>query len=75
MFSPIKLYAYMPNAKITIGDDITVHGSCIHAYESTTIGKRCLIAANCQIIDGNGHDASFDSVSDRINTTGRVVLY
>jgi acetyltransferase-like isoleucine patch superfamily enzyme len=29
-----------------------------------------LIAANCQIFDGNGHDISFPDVGNRINTTG-----
>jgi acetyltransferase-like isoleucine patch superfamily enzyme len=35
-----------------------------------TIGKNCLIAANCQIMDNSGHDLSFDDVANRINTTG-----
>ena len=59
-----------PNAKIVIGENTRFHGSCIHAYKSITIGKNCLIAANCQIIDGNGHDISFPDASNRINTIG-----
>jgi len=34
------------------------------------IGKRCLIAGNCQIIDSNGHDLSFPDVENRLNTEG-----
>jgi acetyltransferase-like isoleucine patch superfamily enzyme len=34
------------------------------------VGRRCLIAANCQIIDGSGHDLSFENVENRINTKG-----
>jgi len=29
-----------------------------------------LIAANCQIFDGNGHDISFPDVENRINSKG-----
>ena len=29
-----------------------------------------MIAANCQIFDGNGHDLSFPDVDNRINTRG-----
>ncbi|MDI7494499.1 acyltransferase [Cronobacter dublinensis] len=69
MFSPVKLMADRKGAKIIIGKDTRVHGSCIHAYELIQIGNRCLIAANCQIIDGNGHELSADNVMNRINTT------
>lgn len=70
MFSRCKLMADRPNAIIHIGDNTRFHGSCIHAYKKISIGKNCLIAANCQIIDGNGHDISFPDVSNRINTRG-----
>lgn len=70
MYSKSKLMADKPNAVIKIGDNTRFHGSCIHAYGSIEIGKNCLIAANCQIIDSNGHDASFPEVDDRINTIG-----
>lgn len=62
MFQRVKLLADRPGAKIVIGDRSRIHGSCIHAYESISIGQRCLIAANCQIIDCNGHELSFDNV-------------
>jgi acetyltransferase-like isoleucine patch superfamily enzyme len=70
MFGPVKLFADRPGARITIGDGSRLHGACLHAGESITIGKRCLIAANCQIIDGNGHDLSFPHVHLRGDTTG-----
>jgi acetyltransferase-like isoleucine patch superfamily enzyme len=68
MFAPCKLMADKPYAMIEIGDNSRIHGSCIHAHKKITIGKNCLIAANCQIIDGNAHELSFPDVSNRINT-------
>lgn len=70
MFAPVKLFADVPGAAITIGEHTRVHGCCLHAYSSITIGRRCLIAGNCQIFDGSGHDLSFNSVSNRIKTKG-----
>ena len=70
LHSPVKLFVDREGAEIRIGDKTRIHGACIHAYESVVIGKGCLIAGNCQIIDGNGHDLSFPNVEDRINTTG-----
>jgi acetyltransferase-like isoleucine patch superfamily enzyme len=70
MHSPVKLFADRSGANIRIGDKTRIHGTCIHAYQSVTIGNNCLIAANCQIFDGNGHDTSFPNVENRINTTG-----
>lgn len=70
MHSPVKLFADRPGAKIVIGDNTRIHGTCIHAYNLITVGSNCLIAANCQIIDGNGHDLSFENVDNRINTHG-----
>jgi len=70
MFAPCKIIADRPHAIIEIGDNTRIHGSCIHAYKKISIGKNCLIAANCQIIDGSGHDTSFSDISNRINTKG-----
>lgn len=70
MHSRCKLLIDRPGGQITIGENTRIHGSCVHAYESITIGRNCLIAANCQIFDGNGHDLSFDNVSNRIYTVG-----
>ena len=70
MHSPVKLMADRPGAIIEIGDNTRIHGTCIHAYKKISIGKNCLIAANTQIFDGNGHDLSFEDVDNRINTIG-----
>lgn len=70
LHSPVKLLADRPGAVIRIGDNSRIHGTCIHAYQSVVIGNNCLIAANCQIFDGNGHDLSFPDVDNRINTKG-----
>jgi acetyltransferase-like isoleucine patch superfamily enzyme len=68
--APVKLFADRPGAEIRIGDETRIAGSCIHAHKSITIGKRCLIAGNCQIIDSNGHDLSFPNVERRGNREG-----
>jgi len=68
MHSPVKLLADEPGARIRIGAGTRIHGTCIHACRSITIGSNCLIAANCQIIDSNGHQLSFPDVANRINT-------
>jgi acetyltransferase-like isoleucine patch superfamily enzyme len=70
MHSRCKILLDKPDAAIFIGSNTRIHGSCIHAQKSIYIGKNCLIAANCQIIDSNGHLLSFDDVSNRINTYG-----
>lgn len=70
MHSPVKLFADGKGAVIKIGDNTRIHGTCIHAYQSIEIGENCLVAANCQIFDGNGHDLSFPDVANRINTKG-----
>jgi len=68
MHSPTKLMADGVNSKIEIGTNTRIHGTCIHAKGSITIGQNCLIAANCQIIDSNGHLLSMKDPSNRINT-------
>lgn len=70
LFAPVKLFADRPGATIRIGSNTRIHGSCIHAYKSVTIGKNCLIAGNTHIIDSNGHNLSFPDVDNRIHTTG-----
>lgn len=70
MYTPVKLVADRPGAMISIGSKTRIHGTCIHACSSITIGKRCLIAANCQIIDNNGHCLAFDNVESRIGSRG-----
>ena len=70
MHSPVKIYCDREGAHIFIGDNTRIHGTCIHSYLMIRIGKSCLIAANCQIFDGNGHSLSFDHIENRINTSG-----
>ncbi len=70
MHSPVKLFADRKGAVIKIGSQTRIHGTCIHAYLLVDIGKNCLIAANCQIFDGNGHDLSFPNVENRIKSIG-----
>jgi acetyltransferase-like isoleucine patch superfamily enzyme len=70
MFSGVKLYAEHSGTVISIGSNTRIHGSCLHAKSSITVGRRCLIAANCQIFDCSGHDPSFDDVANRVNTHG-----
>jgi carbonic anhydrase/acetyltransferase-like protein (isoleucine patch superfamily) len=70
MHSPVKLLADRPGAEIVVGANTEINGTCIHAYESIHIGSDCLIAANTQIMDGSGHDASFPDVARRRLTGG-----
>ena len=72
MFAPVKIYADKIGAKISIGNNTRIHGSCLHAYESIEIGDNCLIAANCQIFDGSGHDTLLNDPSKRISTNGSI---
>jgi acetyltransferase-like isoleucine patch superfamily enzyme len=72
LHSPVKIFADRDGAKIKIGENSRIHGTCIHAYRSVTVGRNCLIAANCQIMDGNAHNLSFPDVENRINTIGDV---
>jgi acetyltransferase-like isoleucine patch superfamily enzyme len=68
MFKSVKLLADGKNAKIVIGKNTRVHGSCIHAQKLIRIGKNCLIAANCQIMDSNAHQLEMTNTANRINT-------
>ncbi|MDC6405688.1 MULTISPECIES: acyltransferase [Maribacter] len=72
MFKPCKLIADRPNSEIIIGKNCRIHGTCIHSQKKIIIGDNCLIAANCQIMDSNGHDLSFEKIENRIKTTGGV---
>ena len=72
MYGPVKLFADRDGALIRIGRNTRINGSCIHAQESVIVGRNCLIAANCQVFDGNGHALSFPDVENRIHTKGRT---
>lgn len=70
MYSPVKLSSDRKGAIVEIMDETCIHGSCIHAHNYIKIGRRCLIAANCQIFDDSGHEVSFDNVETRRYTEG-----
>lgn len=69
MHSKCKLYADREDAIIEIGENCRIHGTCIHAYKHIKIGDNCLIAANTQIIDGNGHQLCMDEPHKRLVLT------
>lgn len=66
MFKGVKLLADKPGAVIRIGDGSRVNGACIHAWQEVSIGKNCLIAANVQIMDANGHELAMDNPASRL---------
>jgi len=66
MFAGVKLIADRPGALIKIGDNTRINGSCIHAWKSVIIGNNCLVAANVNIMDSNGHPVSMNNPSERI---------
>jgi acetyltransferase-like isoleucine patch superfamily enzyme len=76
IFTPTKILADRQNASISIGEHSRIHGTCIHATKHISIGANCLIAANTQIMDSNGHQPCFDDVSNRIRSIdiGRPVI-
>jgi acetyltransferase-like isoleucine patch superfamily enzyme len=65
MFKGVKILADGQQAEIHIGTNTRIHGTCIHAKSKITIGKNCLIAANCHIVDSNGHPTDLDSPQNR----------
>lgn len=67
MHSPCKLLADRPQAEIIIGENCRIHGTCIHAVKKIEIGNNCLIAANTNIIDSNGHILAMDNPIDRLS--------
>ena len=68
MFSSCKIFVDKPYALIKIGENCRIHATCIHAFTKIEIGNRVLIAANTQIIDGNGHELSMENPENRINS-------
>ena len=66
MHSKCKLYADRENALIEIGENCRIHGTCIHAFRKIKIGNNCLIAANSQIIDANGHKLCMEIPKNRL---------
>lgn len=48
-------FAVAPDASIEIGDETLMVCSSVHAREKVSIGKRVIIAGDCQIFDSDGH--------------------
>jgi len=69
MHSRVKIMCDVEGAEIYIGKNTRIHGSCIHAFKKIHIGNDCLIAANCQIFDANGHHSS---ANQRHNSNGEA---
>ncbi len=69
MYKPVKLFAEGAAAKITIGANTRVNGSCIHARQLVSIGENVLIGANSAIFDSNGHPLVMDSPHTRLTNT------
>ncbi len=68
MNSSVKIFIENQGSVVDIGEDTRIHGSCIHASKKISIGKRCLIAANCNIVDSHGHRVVLDEPSKRYRT-------
>jgi len=68
MFKSVKILIDGHNAEIKIGSNSRIHGTCLHAISKITIGENCLIAANCQILDSNGHEVLMDAPFNRLKT-------
>jgi acetyltransferase-like isoleucine patch superfamily enzyme len=66
MFRPVKFLLDSSIATISIGRQSRIHGTLLHAKKSIQIGEGCLIAANCQIFDNNGHSLSLRSPEERL---------
>jgi acetyltransferase-like isoleucine patch superfamily enzyme len=62
---PSKLVADRRGARIIIGDNCSIGGACIHAWNSITIGNDCLIGTGTNIIDANGHPVHLDNCTSR----------
>jgi acetyltransferase-like isoleucine patch superfamily enzyme len=68
MTAPIKIFIEGEGSLIEIGSDTRIHGTCLHARKKIKIGNRCLIAANCNIIDSNGHKSMLSSPEQRFKS-------
>jgi len=75
LFTKTKLQAKNEGARLIIGDNTIIHGSCIHATELITIGANCNIAGNCQIFDCIGHNI-YDTEDHRpfVLDTKKVII-
>jgi acetyltransferase-like isoleucine patch superfamily enzyme/acyl carrier protein len=65
--TPTKLVADRPGATIVIGENCTLAGVCIHAYESIRIGSHCVLGVNTNIVDCLGHPTFLGAGQRRTN--------
>lgn len=65
--APVILRTLAPGAQLEIGDDVGMSGAVICAAVKVTIGRRCLIGADCMIFDTDfhGHEIGGDGVPYR----------
>lgn len=68
MLGRVKIFIEGLDSSVEIGDGTRIHGSCIHARKRIKIGSRCLIAANCNIVDSNGHESLLFNPEARISS-------
>jgi carbonic anhydrase/acetyltransferase-like protein (isoleucine patch superfamily) len=52
MYGQVKLFAVQPGAEIRLGAGTRLHGSCIHACASITIGMNCVVLEGGRIGTG-----------------------
>jgi len=74
MHSKVKIMCDVEGAQINIGKNTRIHGSCIHAFKRIDIGRDCLIAANCQIFDSNGHNSLPDERKTNNGTAKEIKI-
>ena len=74
MHSKVKIMCDVEGAQINIGKNTRIHGSCIHAFKRIDIGRDCLIAANCQIFDSNGHNSLPDKRKTNNGTAKEIKI-
>ena len=69
MFHPVKILLHSNTSVLSIGDNTRIHGTCIHVKSKVSIGNNCLIAANTQIFDCNGHPTAMANPESRLEQT------
>lgn len=74
LFSPVKIYIYGQDAKVELGNNTRIHGSCLNAAKYIKIGDNCLIAGNCQIFDNSGHDMYKANMLDVSDVSKEVII-
>jgi maltose O-acetyltransferase len=72
----IHLESRSPNARIVIGDDVFLNNNffAVSDGEGIEIGNKCLIGANCEIMDSDFHELRPDKRTGGTPATGKVIL-